>query len=300
VAAQVDQLGLAISQTLNSPDQAARLQQVYTESQKLDFNGDFKIEPATDGFVDLYDFALKASGRYTDSAVVAAAQALTTSLQSAIVAEAHRSGFPWVLPDRTWDLDNVHGLSIFLPLGEDLELSIEVTATSPISPEVVITRNLRLRDTYTDDQLEFVRNTHWAQLITAYYAITASKPPTATLPGPQSGLLPPDVTPPRTLITFTGAITAGQMITVSWVTSDTETGVRQVDLLWKPAGQDWTTVMTQTGEAGVWSFIWPHGGREGLGVRAIDGAGNIEPFRLSSNTVLLDVWARVYLPAVWR
>jgi hypothetical protein len=87
---QVNTLGLTLSQTLTSPAQSMKLYDVYSETQKLDHDSNFKIEKATEGFVDIYDFALRVSQRYAQPDIRAAAHAVTSELQAAVVAELKR------------------------------------------------------------------------------------------------------------------------------------------------------------------------------------------------------------------
>ena len=300
VASAVDQLATAISQTLTGPTQAAILHAAYSETQKLDYDSDFYVEPATDGFVDLYDFALRASQQFADADVVSAAGALMTALDAAIVAEEHRSGSPWVAPDREWGLDNAHGLSIFLPLGEDLELSLVITETSPITPSLVISRHLRLRDMYSGDQLQFVGDTAWGALIDTYYDVVSSPVPTNTVEGPLDGLQIPDVTPPKTTITAIGAFTVGEAIAVTWVATDTQTGVTGAALWHRPPRGQWTAVLTQTGSSGVFPFTLSKACTNSFSVRAVDRAGNEEPLGSGCNVVSIKVHGRLYLPLILR
>lgn len=95
----IDQFATAISQTLFSPTQVftATLLQTYNKTQKLDYDSDFVIESDTDGFVDLYDFALQSIQNINDDDIRTAASKLVTTLDTAIVAERHRSGSPWSL-----------------------------------------------------------------------------------------------------------------------------------------------------------------------------------------------------------
>jgi hypothetical protein len=295
VAASVSQLGAAISQTLAGPASAAVLGQVYSATQKIDYDGDLTIEPGRDGFVDLYDFAVQASARYTDGAILSAADAVTSALGSALVAEQHRSGRPWFDLGQTWYFTGAYGLSIFLPVGEDLELPITTTETSPITPTLTITRNVRLRDLYTGDQLDFVSVTGWDRFINRYYAAAAGVL-TSTMPGPVvEQLLSPDVTPSQTIITLTGWTSTG--ITLTWTAADAESGVNGAALWTRPAGGQWvSTVLSQTGTSGV--FVYQAINRcDELAVRASDAAGNLEPAEHSSNYVATRC---VYLPLVRR
>jgi len=296
----VNQLATAISQTLTGPPQAAVLHRVYSQTQKVDYDSDFRIEPATDGFVDLYDFAVHAAQQFAHNDVITAAHALTSELSTAIVAEEHRSGSPWMASEQVWDLDDVHGLSIFLPLGEDLELPIVITETSPITPGLVISRNLRLRDMYSGEQLQFVRDSVWGALIDVYYEATSSPVPTDTTEGSVDGLQIPDVTPPQTSIAVSGTFTIGKTITVTWVTTDAQTGVDRATLWHRLPRGEWTAVLTQTGLAGVFPFTLSEWCRNSFTVRAVDKAGNIEPPDSGSNMLVMDVQPcrHLYLPLI--
>jgi parallel beta-helix repeat protein len=170
----VKELALAIIKSPELPVSA--LYQAYAGAQKLDYDTDFQIEPETDGIVDLYDFALHAGRTFTQTNISAAAQRLATELDKTIVANRKRSGMPPVELGAYWDLEDVHGLSVYLPLGEDLILPIVVTETSSITPGLAVTRNLHLREMYTCDQLQFVCATDWDKLINAYYTATSSVP----------------------------------------------------------------------------------------------------------------------------
>lgn len=299
VASATNQLAIAISQTFTNPQQAVLLQAAYTDTQKIDYDADLHIESATDGFVDLYDFARHVSQHYSDPAIIAASNAVTTALNLAVVAEQHFSVSPWMLPTEVWNLDNVHGLSIFLPLGEDLELPIVITETMPVTPSLVVTRDLRLRDMYAGDQLQFVSSTVWGQLINTYYNVVSSPVPTDTIGGPVGILLTPDFTPPQTVITWTGAFTVGQAITITWGTTDAQSGLGSTTLWYQsPAGQ-WTTVMTQTGDSGIFPFTWPANCESRLAVLSIDKAGNSEvPGSANAINAKVQICEHVYLPIV--
>jgi len=297
----VDRLATTISQTLTGPAQAAVLEQAYQAAQKLDYDSDMRIEPAAEGFVDLYDLARLAAQQFTDSAVIVAAQQVIAGLSSAVVAEAHRSGVPWVAPDQVWDLDNVHGLSLFLPLGEDLELPIAITETSPITPGLTITRPLRLRDMYTSSQLRFVSDTAWGALIDTYYRVISSPVPTETTQGPVDGLQPPDLTPPRTVVAISGTLAVGQPISVAWAATDAQSGAQAATLWHRPPGGLWTSVLTQTGSSGAFLFSPAEGCQHRLAVQAVDRAGNLEPVENGSNVAIVEVYpCRRYLPVVMR
>ncbi len=93
----LDDLALAI---INSPElPASALHQAYAGAQKLDYDTDFRIEPETDGMVDLYDFALRATETFTQPGIIAEAQRLKTELDRTIVANRRASGASWVAQD---------------------------------------------------------------------------------------------------------------------------------------------------------------------------------------------------------
>ncbi|MCP4361101.1 MAG: PKD domain-containing protein, partial [Chloroflexi bacterium] len=275
----VSNLGNSISATLSVPTQMALLQNIYSNTQKVDYDSDFKIEPTQEGFVDLYDLALNLTQQHTNTAVIAAAQIVSTTTAAAIVAEAHYSGSPWFDASLYWDLDDVSGLSIFLPLGEDLEYNIFITETSSISPALTITRPLRLRDLYTANELQFVADTSgWASFIDTHYEVLATPVPTNTPNGPVDGLQAPDFLPPTTTIAFSGPSTAGAVITITWVTTDTQTGVYSTTLWHKLNNDDWVNPHpTQTTLSGVFTATLGCGINR-FSVRATDVAGNVEPF----------------------
>lgn len=273
VTTAVDSLGLAISQTLSLPGQTALLFEVYSVTQKIDYDSDLSIEPTTDSFVDLYDFALRTSQQFTHPVILAASNAVTTALSQALVAEQHRSDTPWFPESQFWDLDNTHGLSIYLPLGEDMELVI--TATSPISPGVVITSIVPLRNLYTSDQLHFVADTRWGGLINAYYELSPTL--TDTIGGPLTSLLQPDVTPPQTMVTVTGQFSVEQPITITWASTDTQNSVVSATLWHQPPGAGWaSTGLTQTGVGGVFAFTLTEPCLNHFAVLAVDEPGNLE------------------------
>jgi hypothetical protein len=294
-------LAVAISNTLTNHASTDVLYDTYFASQKFDYDSDFVLEPATDGLVDLYDFALNASQQFTDPEVIAAAQSVTAAISLAVVAEEHRSGAPWLLPMQMWGLTDAHGLSAFLPLGEDLELPIVVTETSGFAPGEVLTRNLRLRDSYTDAQLRFVADTSWDSLIHLYYDLTASPVPTDTTVGPAEGLISPDVTSPRTTISVSGPLTVGQTITVTWISTDTQSGVLSASLWHRPYQGEWMTVGSpQSGSSGVFSFTLFEQCLNDFAVQATDEAGNVEPIENESNEASINVQpcSLIYLPLV--
>jgi hypothetical protein len=62
----------------------------------VDYDADFTVEPASDGFVDLYDFARLTAQRYSAPEVVISANQVLSMMNQAVVAERHNSGSPWM------------------------------------------------------------------------------------------------------------------------------------------------------------------------------------------------------------
>lgn len=300
VTIALNQFAAAISQTLTGPEQAAIFHTVYGATQKVDYDADLSIEPATDGFVDVYDLAVRASEQYTQPAIIAAAQAVTSALETAIVAEQHRSGTPWTSPDM-WDLDDVHGLSVFLPLGEDLELPFTSLIISG-SAAFTQTHYLHLRDMYSCDQLQFVCDTSWGELIDAYYDMAASPVPTRTTQGPMKGLIQPDVVAPQTVVTSTSPILPNETVTLTWASTDgAGSGVAGATLWYSPTFGQWTAISTQTGASGLFTFALSRLCKQRLAVQAIDRSGNRELLDSGANHVIIDLpCSLIYLPLVLR
>lgn len=318
----VDDLGKDLGATLYMPQWKEYwqpyLDQAYRAAQKLDYNADFVIDPVKDSFVDLQDFAEKVKEVYTEPAdwIVRRATDVITQMQKTVVAEAHKPGVPWVLTPtmtNTWSFTGVHGLSIFLPLGEDLELDIPITETSPITPGLVMTRNLKLREMYTCLQLSFMcdyaggSETGWARLINSYYDV--APPPVDTKTGPLGGVLEPDVTPPQTVITVTGTIRKGEAIHITWTSKDPEggpaTGVKGAQVWHLEANGEWKPIeqIEESWQAGtLGEFIVPLKWvcQNSLAVRAEDNSGNLESPNSGANTVKLEIPTCVRLPLLVR
>jgi parallel beta-helix repeat protein len=305
----VNGLSTAISTTLKAtPAKIRFLTQAYTETQKIDYDGDFQIEPETDGFVDLYDLAWHIERLFPDQLVKTAAGSVMTSLKAAVIAERHQSGYPWRFPLRFWDLNRINGLSIFMPLGEDLEFAIPDAVTLANAPAA--TRLVRLRDTYSSTQLQFVRDTQWKGLIDRYYQIIASPIPTSTPDGPVAPFLPTDVAPPTSTLTVSpNGFGAGNSITVTWTITDTQldiegkripgSGVVSATLSYSTNGSTWVPIpaSTQGGLGGKYRFILPASSRIELSLRAIDKVGNLEAPKHGTNSLAI---TRVYLLTIRR
>jgi len=128
VAESLDDLAIVLSDTLVST--RPYIAQAYTATQKFDSNWDMALAPP-DAFVDLYDFAYRLYHLVpaTETDVLTATRAVTDALAMAVVAETHQDGHPWMAPSVTWTFSGAHGLSVYLPLGEDTWLRDYYRAT---------------------------------------------------------------------------------------------------------------------------------------------------------------------------
>jgi uncharacterized repeat protein (TIGR01451 family) len=142
VADAVDDLAIVLSDTLTST--RSYVADAYTATQKFDSNWDLELAPP-DAYLDLYDFAFQLHHLVpaTETSVLTATQAVTEALVGAIVTETHRDGHPWMAPTVTWTFSGAHGLSIYLPVGEDTWL----------------------RDYYRGTELALAADTHWDEFI---------------------------------------------------------------------------------------------------------------------------------------
>jgi uncharacterized repeat protein (TIGR01451 family) len=188
VSLAVDSLAGAMIDDLASAGTVLQIRDAYLSAQKFDYDSDFRLEGETDGYVDLYHLASQIQENVTNTAILTAAQSVINALGSEdgtfVIAEQHRSGYPWMVtePLEYWNLDNAHGISIYLPLGQDLQMTLE--------NEEGATKTVKVRDWYADEQLSFAADTQWNEFITAYYTATSTPVPTSTLQGPREGIRP--------------------------------------------------------------------------------------------------------------
>ncbi|MEZ4730230.1 MAG: clostripain-related cysteine peptidase [Caldilineaceae bacterium] len=295
---KVNALANILSLNLTDSNGADHLLSAYLLTQKLDYDSDLLLEPATDGFVDLQDFALKISDTYRDTAVANAAQAVVAAVNSVVIGERHQSGSPWKYKERMWNLDNVHGVSIFLPLGEDLQFPLPISST--LSTDATANRNIRLRDTYTTHELRFVADSTWGTLIERFYQLKDGTILTGTTIGPVAGLQEPDIAPPQSTLNLVGDRRVGADISLSWNSSDTQSGVREITIWQKAAENDWMQIGASTALSGTQSVHLVTNCRNSFAVNGTDQAGNIEPILSGVNMLVVDIAPcyRSYLPAI--
>ena len=300
LATAINQLGAAIDQTISISPDLLPLFNAYNPTQKVDYDSDLFIEPDREGFVDLYDLALNLSQQYTAPNVLSAIEVVTTTLNSAIVAEAHYSDTPWFADDgRVWDLDNAHGLSIYLPLGEDLEYQVMITETSPISPNVTISRNLRMRDIYSPEELLFVDNVPaWDSLIDTYYELVLTPVITFSPESPVVGLQEVDITPPQTMVTTSVVSESDGFVTILWSSIDSQNDVVSGTLLYKHVSSEtWiNSGLTQMGSSGEFNFPLACGRIE-YAVIAEDDVHNVELIH-NKNVSFSEATCYIHLPFI--
>ena len=198
VSLAVDSLAGAMIDGMTSAETVLQIKDAYLSTQKFDYDSDFRLKGETDGYVDLYHLASQIQENVTNTAILAAAQSVIDALAppssppgggkegggAFVIAEQHRSGYPWVMtePLEYWDLDNAHGISIYLPLGQDLQMTLE--------DEEGIIQTVKVRDWYANEQLSFAAYTQWNEFIAAYYEATSTPVPISTLTGPRDGIRP--------------------------------------------------------------------------------------------------------------
>jgi hypothetical protein len=164
---------LAVDSTLEGKIRAA-----YGEAQKFDYDNSYAIDP-TDGYVDLADFAIQLLRLENDISpeVDAAAQAVVDAIGGqgdagpAIVAMNAISGTARLAPDgQPWNFAGAHGLSIYLPLGEQDYRPSDTNADGELIPK-------RQLDYYSDaDQLAFTQKApRWADLLVRLEANTPAR-----------------------------------------------------------------------------------------------------------------------------
>jgi hypothetical protein len=156
------------------PNAAVREQinEAYLFAQKLDYDSDFVLENDREGYADLYDFANWLAYTVTDTVIANAAQELRMALDTSdfIVAEGHSSGL--------WHLDDVHGVSIYLPFGEELYIGDQCTITVTDPCESTDAPScIKVRDFYTttvspkSQHLSFAQDTAWDEFVNEFIDI---------------------------------------------------------------------------------------------------------------------------------
>jgi len=163
-----------------------QLRDAYRAAQKFDYDASMSIDPQ-DGYVDLADFAAQLKLQFPQGAspdVYNAAQQVIDGVSQTVVQPKIQSGI--VSTDqgnREWNFENAHGLSIYLPLGEQ---DCRFTGQIPLSGEPDPERRCRWNKTgelvrstpnpdlflerqlfyYTAENMTFVRDApKWKELL---------------------------------------------------------------------------------------------------------------------------------------
>jgi hypothetical protein len=166
--AEMEAIGQAV-RNLRSALQSVRytyrdqIRASYDSAQKFDSNLDLRLTNS-DSFIDLYDFARWIAQRIPAPVVSSAAQAVMEAIgddpgSRAILAEQHLSDIYWQ-NGAYWNLENAHGISIYMPVGE---------------------RDWLL-DFYDKQELSFVTDTGWDDLVRSL--VDMLKPPVGPTPVP--------------------------------------------------------------------------------------------------------------------
>jgi hypothetical protein len=295
----LDALADSIAGSLNTPAEVMAQRQIYRAVQKLDYDTNLVIEQESDGYVDIYDLALKQSQLAPSAAVRSAAEAVLSAFGQAVIDERKRSGAPWFAETEHWPLENTHGLSVFWPLGEDLELSVPITVGAELAQAE--TRNMRLRDLYTPGELRYAQETSWDELIAGYYA-AASTIPSDTLEEPLEPLQNPDVTPPMTTILGLSPPQPqlGELLAVEWASEDLSSGVVLAEIWLHYVNTGWELAASQQIEDGrfIVQMQGPPACIDAVAVLAVDKVGNQELPDGPANTRAVRACELRYLPIV--
>ncbi len=165
-------------------DWQSGLEQASMNAQHFDSDSDFEIE-TTDGYVDAYSLANAIEMQFTDGDTISAAQAAKAAIDGAIVWTSAEQPV-WIASGgytdpqgatHSWSLDASRGLSIFLPVSEDLWVGGGCTPGP--GPGCY-----SLRENYTSANFVFVGATKWGELVEG---LTPTSIQTVTEPRP--GLL---------------------------------------------------------------------------------------------------------------
>jgi hypothetical protein len=134
-------------------DNSNEIHAVWTDSQKLDSRFYLVIDNE-DEYIDLYHFAQVLKENTSDEEILSAAQGVLDVIddpdKDLLVKEHHQSG---MYHGNYWDLDNVHGLSIYFPPSNEVWGYLDY-----VSNEV----------------LPFVNDTQWDEFLEAYFGCVTS------------------------------------------------------------------------------------------------------------------------------
>jgi hypothetical protein len=192
VVSSTNTLALRLLDALNNdpfPDTVeSALRTAYQQAQKFDYDSSLTLDQQTDGYVDLADFAriLRAS---SDPAISGAIKDAATAVYTATIGTSEADGA--VMATRTvsgtligaaepWDFSNAHGLSIYMPLGEQDNRPTSIDPDDPNAPaeperQLYYYTNCDFTDC---GQLTFTQSGHaedWARLLVALEGTTPAR-----------------------------------------------------------------------------------------------------------------------------
>jgi hypothetical protein len=192
VSTAVDALAQALIAELSNATIRGQIDAAYVAAQKLDYDSNGEIEQDKEGYVDLYDLADKIKQTVTSTTIINAAQGVMDVLDTSgfILAETHRSGFMENSEGdvEEWDLENVHGVSIYAPFGEELYVGLGCTVSAidhcaaNDDPQCIKIRDYyTTTEPFTDPYLFLAQDTAWDEFVNgfidAHYCIGAQGPP---------------------------------------------------------------------------------------------------------------------------
>lgn len=169
VANSLRQLGQRLLEQEGNGVTRQQILAAYLAAQKMDYDSSGDIVQDREGYVDLYDFAQHVAELVTNTDIVAAADSFLTVFEQSgfILAEAHRSG--------QWNLADAHGVSIYVPFGEELYIGNECTNINldpcSLNDDPYC---LKLRNFYTTTvppqtvQLTFAQETNWDEFVNGF------------------------------------------------------------------------------------------------------------------------------------
>jgi hypothetical protein len=163
LAAQVETLATALRQDVGGAN-ITKLEKSYLTAQKFDLDEQRGIEQEREAAIDLQHFAELVAAEKVSPAVTQAANAVVTTMeQGVILAEKHSTSMFGL-----YKFLQVHGLSIYLPFGEETYVGTGCGASGDYCKIPAGKTCLRVRDYYTNadpTQLAFVQETSWDEWI---------------------------------------------------------------------------------------------------------------------------------------
>ncbi|MCP4540744.1 MAG: hypothetical protein GY832_26700 [Chloroflexi bacterium] len=171
VITAVDNLAQALINLLPGATAREQIASAYLAAQKIDYDSDLVLEVEQEGYVDLYHFAQQIATTISDSQTIMAAQEVTMALEGGfILTENHWNGSPY-----TNTFAGLHGVSIYLPFGEELYVGTEcLTQTLDICGLPMGQGCIKARQYYTTTtlpqivQVQLAQDTQWDEFVNEF------------------------------------------------------------------------------------------------------------------------------------